>query len=277
MLYIISENYIMSTIHQPVLTSDHITEITNYVNAYRAKNQAPPLMWDTTIAQFSQQWSYYLLSKNEFRHSGNNLYGENLAYFQGYGSDAMGLIKKAIDLWYDEITLYDFNNPGFSHATGHFTCLVWKASTKFAMGISINTATNAVDVTMNTSPPGNYQGQYQENVLPLAPSPILPRVPTPKPLRKPKHIHLNIPYIIQKYPRMKLSADEPDAEMEFDCSLNSYDPVIHLSANAPPSINKQVLIRLLYNLLNQVQSNQPNIMAINSISEIIHYINNTNM
>lgn len=265
------------TIQQPVLTPDQITEITNYINSYRAKNQAPPLTWDTTIAQFSQQWSYYLLSKNEFRHSGNNLYGENLAYFQGYGSDVMGLIKKAIDLWYDEITLYDFKNPGFSHATGHFTCLVWKASTKFAMGISINTMTNAVDVTMNTSPPGNYQGQYQENVLPLAPTPILPGVPTPPSLPKPRHIHVNIPSIIQKHPGMKLAADEPDTEIVLDCSLNSYSPVIHLSANTPASLNKQVLLRFMYNLLNQVQANRSSITIINSINEIIHYINNTNI
>jgi len=272
----------MSAIQQPVLTSDQITEITNYINAYRAKNQAPPLTWDTTIAQFSQQWSYYLLSKNEFRHSGNNLYGENLAYFQGYGSDVMGLLKKAIDLWYDEITLYDFKNPGFSHATGHFTCLVWKSSTKFAMGISINTTTNAVDITMNTSPPGNYQGQYQDNVLPLAPTPMVPGVPsqkpTPKPKPKPRHIHVNIPSIIQKYPRMRLSADEPDSEEISDCSLNYYSPVIHLSAISPsPSLNKQVLLRLLYNLLNQSQANRPSILLINSINEIIHYINNTNI
>ena len=269
----------MSTIQQPVLTSDQITEITNYVNAYRAKNQAPPLAWDATIAQFSQQWAYYLVSNNEFKHSGNNLYGENLAYFQGYGSDVMGLMKKSIDLWYDEIKLYDFNNPGFSHGTGHFTCLVWKSSTKFAMGFSINTATNAVDITMNTSPPGNYIGQFQENVLPLAPTPILPRVPTPKPARKPKHIHVNIPSIIQKYPTTKLSADEVyDSDEVYDCSLNSYIPVIHLSAVSPqPSLNKQLLIRAMYNLLNQVQSNYTTIIIINSINDIIHTLNNMNI
>jgi hypothetical protein len=193
----------------------------------------------------------------------------------------MGLLKKAIDLWYDEITLYDFKNPGFSHATGHFTCLVWKASTHFAMGFSINTATNALDITMNTSPPGNYQGQYQENVLPLMPTPMLPGVPTPKPLPKPKHIHVNIPSIIQKYHGKKLSADEPDAEMSYpDCSLNSYAPVVHLSAishSTLPSLNKEVLLRLIYNLLNQAQTTQQNIMTINSINEIINYIINTNI
>jgi Cysteine-rich secretory protein family len=269
----------MSTIQQPVLTSDQITEITHYVNAYRAKNQAPPLIWDTTIAQFSQQWSYYLVSNNEFKHSGNNLYGENLAYFQGYGSDLIRLIKKSIDLWYEEIALYDFKNPGFSHATGHFTCLVWKSSTHFGMGFSINTATNAVDITMNTSPPGNYSGKYEENVLPLTPAPILPGVPRPKPMPKPKHIHVNIPSIIQKYPGTKLSAYDPSSEMSYpDCSLNNYTPVIHLSATPPgPSINKILLIHSLYNLLNQVQSSYATTTIINSITDLIHSVNNMNI
>lgn len=84
------------TIQQPVLTTNQITEITNYVNAYRAKNQAPPLIWDATIAEFSQSWSFYLISNNEFKHSGNHLYGENLAYFQGYGTDVMALLKKQL-------------------------------------------------------------------------------------------------------------------------------------------------------------------------------------
>jgi len=269
----------MSNIQQPVLTRDQITEITNYVNAYRAKNQAPPLVWDPIIAQFSQQWAYYLVSNNEFKHSGNNLYGENLAYFQGYGSDVMGLMKKSIDLWYEEIKLYDFKNPGFSHATGHFTCLVWKSSTHFAMGFSINTATNAVDVTMNTSPPGNYSGQYQENVLPLASTPMIPGVPRPKPLPKPKHIHMNIPSIMQRYPRTRLSADEPLSEMLYpDCSLNSYMPIVHLSATpSTPTINKILLIHLLYNLLNEVQSNYEPTIIINTINNIINSINNMNI
>jgi hypothetical protein len=254
------------TIVQPVLTPQQITEITNYVNAYRAKNQAPSLTWDPTIAEFSQSWSFYLISNNEFKHSGNHLYGENLAYFQGYGTDVMALLKKAIDLWYDEIALYNFNNPGFSSATGHFTCLVWKSSTKFAMGISINDITNAVDITMNTSPPGNYIGQFQDNVLPLVPTPKT----SPKPLPKPKHIHVNIPSIMQRY----TGHTKNESTYALDCSNNVY-PVAQLSASTPiPSANKQKLIHALYNLLNQYQSGAAYINVIHSINEIIFAVNN---
>lgn len=182
---------------QPGLSSEQKQEITNYVNIYREKHQSPPLVWSDPISAFSQNWSYYLITNNLFEHSGSSIYGENLAYFQGYGTDVMTLLKKAVDDWYNEITAYDFNNPGFSSSTGHFTCLVWKESTSFGMGISINVNTSAVDVTMNTSPPGNVVGEFQKNVLPIAPVPLpapLPApipvpVPTPVPHPTPEQIH----------------------------------------------------------------------------------------
>uniref|UniRef100_A0A6C0KWJ8 SCP domain-containing protein n=1 Tax=viral metagenome TaxID=1070528 RepID=A0A6C0KWJ8_9ZZZZ len=165
-----------------VFNQDQINEITAYINNYRTLHQAPPLTWDPTIAIFSQNWANYLLNNNLFQHSGTSLYGENLAYFQGYGTDFMGLVKLAVDMWYNEIKLYDFTKPGFSEATGHFTALVWKSSTTFAMGFAINTTTNAVDVTMNTSPPGNVIGQFDTNVLAptsSTPAPVPVTTPTP--------------------------------------------------------------------------------------------------
>ena len=40
------------------------------------------------------------------------------------------------EMWYNEIKKYAWNNPGFSQATGHFTQLVWKSSTKVGFGVS---------------------------------------------------------------------------------------------------------------------------------------------
>ena len=161
-------------------TQAQIDEITAYVNNYRTMHQAPAMTWDPTIAKFSQSWSNTLLNNNEFKHSGNDLYGENIAYFQGYGIDVVPLIKQAIDMWYNEVKDYDFANPGYSSATGHFTCLVWKSSTSFGMGIAIDPTSQTVDITMNTSPPGNYIDQFDTNVFP-ATSPVIvpPTTPTP--------------------------------------------------------------------------------------------------
>ena len=169
------------TIIQPVLTIEHIDEIKEYINQYRLKNQAAPLEWDNTIYIFAQKWSSYMTKNNVFKHSGSYLYGENIAYFRGYGTDIMVLIKLAIDNWYNEISLYNFNKPGFSEATGHFTCLVWQASKTFGMGITMNDSTNEAYISFNSSPPGNIIGQFQQNVLPLSYLPTPTPVPTPVP------------------------------------------------------------------------------------------------
>ena len=177
------------SIEQANFTYSQKSELVDYVNAYRAKHNSPPMEWDETISQFAQEYSLFLVTNSLFQHSKKEGYGENLAYFQGYPNDMMTLIKKSIDLWYDEIKLYNFNYPGYSPGTGHFTCLVWKSSTKFGMGYSYNNATKIVDITMNTAPPGNIIGQFQDNVYPPSstiptPSPI--PYPTPTPLPEPE-------------------------------------------------------------------------------------------
>jgi len=144
---------------------------------YRAKNQAPPMAMDANISMVAQQWSYHLLSTGLFQHSGNSNYGENLAQLQGYGTNVTILLKKAIDVWYNEITQYDFTKPDFSPATGHFTALIWATSTSFGLGLSIDMTTNTVDIVMNISPPGNIIGQFQQNVLPtITNAPVNPSV-----------------------------------------------------------------------------------------------------
>jgi hypothetical protein len=129
----------------------------------------------------SQDWSDYLMGNNLFQHSGNQNYGENLAYFQGYGTDVMTLLKKSVDAWYNEISSYDFTKPGFSVATGHFTCLVWVSSTHFAIGITINQTTSEAYIVFNTSPPGNIHGEFQTNVLPVKTTVPIPIINPPIP------------------------------------------------------------------------------------------------
>jgi hypothetical protein len=164
------------------LTSQQKLDLTAYINAYRTIHQAPPLVWDATIATFTNSWATNMAFNHNFQHSGRATYGENIAYFQGYQADPIGLIKKAVDLWYSEVSMYDFSNPGFSASTGHFTCLVWKASTSYAIAIAFDANSNMAYVSMNTYPPGNVLGQFQQNVFPLvtgAPTPTPSTMPPP--------------------------------------------------------------------------------------------------
>lgn len=68
-------------------------------------------------------------------------------------------------MWYNEIEKYDFNRPGFSGETGHFTQVVWKDSKQ--LGVGYATANNGFAVCVaNYFPAGNFEGQFPENVLP---------------------------------------------------------------------------------------------------------------
>ena len=70
-------------------------------------------------------------------------------------------------MWYDEVANYDFNNPGFSMNTGHFTQLAWKDSTELGCGLAVGSNYNVYGVC-NYSPPGNVIGAFEQNVFPKA-------------------------------------------------------------------------------------------------------------
>ncbi|ODM94780.1 Golgi-associated plant pathogenesis-related protein 1, partial [Orchesella cincta] len=87
--------------------------------------------------------------------------GENL--IGGTGSwTADQFAESSAKMWYDEVQKYDYNRPGFSMATGHFTQLVWKNSQKLGFGYAQSNGYTA-GVALY-SPPGNYEGQYPANV-----------------------------------------------------------------------------------------------------------------
>jgi hypothetical protein len=85
--------------------------------------------------------------------------------------DSTNLGNMAVKSWYDEVSKYDYNNPGFSSATGHFTQVVWKSSTQLGCGAARGVKTlngtnyNAFYVVCHYSPAGNVQGQFPANVL----------------------------------------------------------------------------------------------------------------
>ncbi|KAG0302243.1 hypothetical protein BGZ97_002434 [Linnemannia gamsii] len=123
-------------------------------NKHRARHGSPPLTWNAQAAQFGNNW----IQACQFKHSGGK-YGENLA--AGYKD-----FKTAIDVWYNEVSKYNYNRPGFSPATGHFTQVVWKSTNSIGCAKKFCPGSNWTIYICNYDPPGNYQGQYEKNVLP---------------------------------------------------------------------------------------------------------------
>lgn len=132
-------------------------------NKVRAAHCAPPLTWSPRLEAIAQKWADTLKAKGcVFGHSGDQKYGENLAAGTSGALDPEGTVR----MWYDEVKLYKFPAGGFSMETGHFTQVVWTTTTSVGCG-TVTCGGNDIHVC-NYDPPGNWQGQYKQHVLPTS-------------------------------------------------------------------------------------------------------------
>jgi uncharacterized protein YkwD len=148
-----------STTPNPSATGD--TDIDEYAkkcidrhNNDRSKHSAPKLAWNETLADYAKK---YLQNQNcVFAHSGGP-YGENIA--MGYDS-----AEDAIKAWYEENKQYNFKAAQFSESTGHFTQMVWKASTQIGCA-DVDCGDKGTFMACEYFPRGNVMGEFVENVL----------------------------------------------------------------------------------------------------------------
>ncbi|OLR93183.1 hypothetical protein BJP25_16940 [Actinokineospora bangkokensis] len=130
-------------------------------NEARARYGAAPLSWNDALYSDALAWA----RSCKFQHSvSGGAYGENLAA----GAPALS-VRDAVRLWVDEAKKYDYDNPGFSAATGHFTQVVWKSTRQVAVAVANCPAGTifsvpSVFVVARYTPPGNYLGQFAVNV-----------------------------------------------------------------------------------------------------------------
>ncbi|CAK7231600.1 hypothetical protein SBRCBS47491_007988 [Sporothrix bragantina] len=147
----------------PEYVSDKIftSAILNSTNFFRSEHNATAIVWNATIARFADE---YLTNDTDctFAHSGGP-YGENIAV--GYQS-----VQSAVDAWGNERSEYNYNSPGFTEATGHFTQLVWKDS--LTVGCGRKLCGGKADGSKSTGwflvceywPRGNVIGQFAQEV-----------------------------------------------------------------------------------------------------------------
>ncbi|KAH9485645.1 Pathogenesis-related protein PRB1-3 [Psilocybe cubensis] len=130
-------------------------------NTNRAAYGASAVTWNANLYPGALSWAQAC----KFQHSGGN-YGENLYAASG----SSNIMADGMKAWMSEASKYDYNNPGFSSATGHFTQVVWKATTQVACA-SANCPAGTIFPTLPAtylvcrySPPGNVMGQFRQNV-----------------------------------------------------------------------------------------------------------------
>lgn len=155
-------------------------EILKLHNDYRKYHGSPALTWSSKLSSGAATWANTCVWEHSPMSSRKNQ-GENL--FASLGYPVESAYSSAATSWYDEVALYDFNDPGkpdFSDI-GHFTQLVWKESTELgcARAICPGDANSPFDsdgewinVVCRYSPPGNVlsggkdeYALFRENVL----------------------------------------------------------------------------------------------------------------
>lgn len=186
------------TVFSTTSTATNVTwdksRVIQLMNTYRTIHGSHGLVENNTISTMSQRWAEHIASINEPEHNTNILYGENLAVFyirleSGSTIDVTEYALEGVQLWYNEIEYYNFNDPKFDVSTGHFTQLVWNSSTQVGLGAAANNM--ALYIVANFFPTGNMQNRFRENVgLPVMirnPSPPSPKQVISPP--SPKHQH----------------------------------------------------------------------------------------
>ncbi|CAF1052213.1 unnamed protein product [Adineta ricciae] len=146
-------------------SSNFQQEMLNSHNKYRARHCVPALQLDSGLTRSAQSYAEKLARINQMVHSSTPNLGENLYMMRS--SVRLGNINggQATDSWYNEVKQYNYGRPGFSMATGHFTQVVWKSTKRIGVGYAFTNDGKTVYVVAQYSPPGNYQGQFPNNVL----------------------------------------------------------------------------------------------------------------
>ena len=111
-------------------------------------------MFNCEILQKSQEFTQYLSQIGALIHSDSDFHGEQLGENLSYSFEDNLTGETPINMWYEEISNYNFDNPGFTSGAGHFTQLVWKNSKEF--GIGFYCRRSRCYITGNYYPSGNF-------------------------------------------------------------------------------------------------------------------------
>jgi len=143
----------------PLTTDDKfLKDALNLHNDYRKKHGADKLELDKDLCKVAQAWANTIAKKGNLAHSSNG-YGENVYWDSGTINEG----KVPVEAWYAEMKDFDFDKVDHQRGTGHFTQVVWKGSKRLGIA-KAHDKDGSSYVVANYDPPGNFLGQYAQNV-----------------------------------------------------------------------------------------------------------------
>jgi pathogenesis-related protein 1 len=122
-------------------------------NAQRAALGISPLTWSAALALRAQDWANTLLARNQLIHRPKSDYGENLFAVTGAAASP----ESVVGAWDAEARDYDYASNKCRRMCGHYTQIVWAATTRVGCGMARNSRREVW--VCNYDPPGNYLGR----------------------------------------------------------------------------------------------------------------------
>ncbi|XP_067136609.1 Golgi-associated plant pathogenesis-related protein 1-like [Centruroides vittatus] len=133
-------------------------------NNYRYLHNSPLLCWSAELAEFSQVWANKIAEKGYLQYSENPSLGENIVIVD---LQECPTGEEIVDKWYEERKYYDYDKPGWSKSTFHFSQMIWRSSSEIGVGVQKFKNKNCAAIVVNYKPCGNdnLPGEYKKNVL----------------------------------------------------------------------------------------------------------------
>ncbi len=127
----------------------------------------PNLTWDATVAAVAQDWANQQAARLRqglaVQHRPNNVYGENIYWAWSSPSAPNPSPSVAVQWWASEQAYYNYttNTCASGRVCGHYTQVVWSATTRLGCGRSVWAAGSRQYVlwVCNYAPKGNIYGQ----------------------------------------------------------------------------------------------------------------------
>jgi len=138
-------------------------EVLDAHNVLRDRHGSPHLADDADLVAKAEDVAASLAESGDFSGAAAaQLAGDlgvNLAWTNGGDLDGRAIVET----WYDQISDYDFDEPGYSQQTGSFTQVVWRGSTELGAGYAELDGGGWLVVALY-SPAGNVDGEFEGNV-----------------------------------------------------------------------------------------------------------------